>query len=97
MGYNHACVKVVSVNVCVGGEGASVHTLEGVPFVGMLPSKHHFLQSPETHVGDTCMCISALNTHCPEQGKQWFNEEAHIHVQYMYVSNICTLSQSTCN
>ena len=38
MGHNHECAKVVSVNVCVGVEGASVHTLEGVPFVGMLPS-----------------------------------------------------------
>ena len=80
--------KVVSVNVCVGGEGASVHTLEGVPFVGMLPSRQH--HSPDTH---TCMCISALNTHCPEQGKQRFNDEAHT----CTVSNICTLSQSTCN
>ena len=74
----------MSVNVCVGGEGASVHTctLEGVLFVGMLPSKqHHSLQSPDTHVGD--ICISALNTHCPEQGKQRFNDEVHIHVQYM--------------
>ena len=82
MGHNHACAKVVSVKIRVGGEGASVHTLEGVPFVVMLPSRQpHSLQSPDTHVGDTCMCISTLNTHCPEQGKQRFNEEAHIHVQ----------------
>ena len=77
---SHMCQSCV----CKCGKGASVHTLEGVPFVGMLPSKqHHSLQSPETHVGDTCMCISTLNTHCPEQGKQRFNDEAHIPVQYM--------------
>ena len=80
----HVPIQVVSVNVHVGGEGASVHTLEGVPFIVLLPSiQHHSLQSPETHVGDTCMCISTVNTHCPDQGKQRFNDEAHIHVQYM--------------